>query len=309
MDTTPGFRLLSYNVQCFGVENEISRNATMDVIVGSDASLILLQETNVEWQLALEGFAERRYMYRGVIDAGTGWPGSAGGMLIYSEHVLVAHKRIAVRDCGCEQSWFDAWFGVFEIGSTRVGVVSVHLRPPFSDEGRATLFSMGQSSPYRLQEMRVILEQIAKVPEWSADLPLIIAGDFNESDSHDLCKWLRGPPLGLCDALSLHHGHTHWWPVVGRASGNRSLVLRNRLDHVFFPPSQMRVSKVRVIDNEGVASDHLPVICDFHFEPHNGNDIPLLPWYVYTGPSLGWRTLAADSIWTAGRTKRSDDDD
>ena len=149
------------------------------------------------------------------------------------------------------------------------------------------------------REMKVILAAIEKIPE-AQDVPLIIAGDFNEGDSHDLCAWLR-KEMGMCDALALYRGFTHWWPVKVFGS-SLALVLRNRLDHVFYLPTQLRVSRVRVIDNEGIASDHLPVICDFQLAPHDQeHDVPSLPLLAYTGPALGWRKLAPGSIWTTDK--------
>lgn len=300
MEQVARLKLLSYNVQCFGAENDVSRDATVDAIVGSAADVVLLQETNDEWARALEGCMAARYQHRGVVQAGEKWPSSANGMLVYSIHPIVVQKQINVR-ASCEDSWFDAWFGIVEIGHDRVGICSVHLRPPFDDDGRATLSSMGFSSKYRVQEMEVILEAIRTCEEWFAEMPLIIAGDFNESDSHQLCTWLRG--IGMNDALALYRGHTHWWPVKNFTS-QTALVLRNRLDHIFYS-STVSCHELTVIDNEGVASDHLPLICDLHLVPHSeAKPAPSLPFYVYTGAYFGFRTLAEGSIWVQGRKRQ-----
>ncbi len=42
------------------------------------------------------------------------------------------------------------------------------------------------------------------------DVPLIIAGDYNESDNHSLCSHLRDV-LCLRDAIENYAGWTHWY--------------------------------------------------------------------------------------------------
>lgn len=142
-----------------------------------------------------------------------------------------------------ENAWFPAVCVAIRVHGKRVWLVSVHLHPPYGADDKPGLFAMSESAPIRLRETQFIIAQLDKIR--SAEDCVIVAGDMNESDTYASNVYLRDE-LGMRDALELYQGHTHWWPLR-RLWGNRFLVLRSRLDHVFYDPLQMCCTGVQVL--------------------------------------------------------------
>lgn len=98
---------------------------------------------------------------------------------------------------------------------------------------------------------RAEIEEIhAAAMDRAAGVPLVIAGDFNESDGGSAIRWLTREQ-GYVDALrSFDHYTSTWHWQAG------PLPLRGRLDHVAVGPG-LRAVEARVL-KEGM-SDHYPV--------------------------------------------------
>ena len=84
----------------------------------------------------------------------------------------------------------------------------------------------------------------------SADVPTIIAGDFNEGDGGRAVRWLEG--RGFVNALRRFDQRSHTWEW--RTS---VMTLRGRFDHL------LHSAELACVDVQGLrrgASDHFPVV-------------------------------------------------
>ena len=89
------------------------------------------------------------------------------------------------------------------------------------------------------------------VKNTSPDVPLIIAGDFNENESRDGVVWLK--TQGFIDALSIYDERSPTWvwkvPFL--------VTLKNRYDHIMLS-RHLRCTGAEVVKVN--ASDHMPVM-------------------------------------------------
>lgn len=156
------------------------------------------------------------------------------------------------------------------------------------------LYGMRESAPIRKRETLFILDHL-KSKRKEGDC-LIIGGDFNESDTYDSALHLRHE-RGMRDALEYHNGHTHWWPLK-HVWRNRFLVLRSRLDHIFFEPDAISCKGVAVLEGyEGNSSDHLPVVGTFEIgTAHHAKQAAAPSWWSTTH-SVGFVEIPEDSCW------------
>jgi endonuclease/exonuclease/phosphatase (EEP) superfamily protein YafD len=124
-----------------------------------------------------------------------------------------------------------------------VQVVNVHLRPPVSDGGSwvSGYLSTGDD---REREIKQIYAQRRK------DLPMMVAGDFNDGEGSGVLRWLQ--TQGMRNALPQFDSYTPTWQW--RVS---ALTLRRRMDHIVYG-SELQCHEARVV--KGGASDHYPVI-------------------------------------------------
>lgn len=280
--------VLSYNVQCWGSSHEGATAITLDAILRAQCAVLCLQETNAEWERALS-VLEEEYTHKVSVD-----PGASGGNVIMSrfpfeeQHVLRVEQEV-------QDAWFPALAVAIRVNGVRVWVVSVHLHPPYYENDQPGLFAMRASAHIRKREIVYITEWIAARRQEGDGL--IIGGDFNESDYYDSQVYLRHE-RGMRDALEMHAGHTHWWPLK-RLWGDRHVVLRSRLDHVWYDPNSASCTRVQVMEGyEGNSSDHLPVVAEFVIgTPHAA------PWTMatsWTTHSVGTVRIPPDSCWNFG---------
>jgi endonuclease/exonuclease/phosphatase family metal-dependent hydrolase len=154
--------------------------------------------------------------------------------------------------------WFPAWLLEVTLGKgRRVRLLNVHLRPPLSDSGRlsSVLSAYFSTRSIRLREIRRHLPRVSQ-----RDLPLIVLGDFNESDGGRAHRFLQR--LGLRSALGTFDRHSptwRWRTSVG--------TLRSRLDHIYYSRG-LRCMGAQVLGE--AASDHYPVEAVFRIERPGG---------------------------------------
>lgn len=224
------------NVVTYNVNWGCPRPDRVTAFLASEGfDVVCLQETHEKWQALLEASLGSRYPHT-YFEHGRG----AGGIAILSRHPL----RIP-RPLPPAAGWFPALLADVETPLGTVQVLNVHLRPKVSDNGSVTVSALYYSPAIHREEIDSFLEAT------NPDVPLIIAGDFNESESGGAAD--RLVENGFSDALSLfdRRSKTWEWPLAFGASASA------RFDHVFFrPPLVCTGSEVRRVK----ASDHMPVV-------------------------------------------------
>jgi endonuclease/exonuclease/phosphatase family metal-dependent hydrolase len=224
--------LLTYNVNFGGPAPELA----LDAIERADADVVCLQETTDAWEQAIRVRFAARYPHMRFND-----PGAAGGSGILSKHPLSRVEFVET-----QAGWFPACLAMVETPGGPILITGVHLRPPVSDRGS---FASGYftTPPVRRAEIKEIH---AAAAERASGAPVVIAGDFNESDNGSAVRWLTREQ-GYVDALrSFDRYSSTWHWQVG------PLPLSGRLDHVAVGPG-LRAVEAQVM-KEGM-SDHYPV--------------------------------------------------
>ena len=236
--TGPHFSLLTYNVN-WGAADPAG---VLRAIALADADIVCLQETTPVWERHLRPRLADTYPHIEFRH----WPG-AGGLAVFCKQPL-RHKAFVTRKVG----WFPGWVVVAGTPAGDVQVMNVHLRPPLSDRGSASVGAYYSTRKVRLQELRDLF------PHLDPDLPSLVAGDFNEKESAPGVSWLI--EQGMADALSqFEPGAVTWkWPVAYGA-----VTLKGRYDHILCS-KHLRCVGARVLPVE--ASDHLPVLAVFQAE-------------------------------------------
>jgi endonuclease/exonuclease/phosphatase (EEP) superfamily protein YafD len=232
--TGPHFALMTYNVNWGGPRPELA----VEVILRERPDIICLQETNAQWEKYLRAALSREYRYMSFRDS----VGRAGGGLGFLSKAPGSEVAYIPSDTG----WFDGWIMNFQTAVGKIQVLNVHLRPPVSDRG-SWVSGYLSTDDDREREIRRFYAQRRK------DVPIIIAGDFNDGEGSGVLRWLEAQ--GMRNALPQFDRYTPTWEW--RVS---ALTLRRRMDHIVYPSSihcyQARVLKVG-------ASDHYPVVAVF----------------------------------------------
>ena len=282
--TLATFNILSYNINNVSVHSSKHRGAIIHAILSSNSDIILLQETNVEWEKAINA-AELQYRYTHYHHQGPK-DRAAGGLAVLS-HYPVTNATILDFSRDIDGSVFPAL--TFDVNipiqiqdknslspsshEETMHIANVHLRPPVNLDGSAQLDTARKTEPIRVKEAKELIKQSTNQRD-TANLtkhrPLdIIAGDFNENDNRGGLDYLQS--LGYKDAL--HHvprrKETHTWPF-----GNM-LTLRKRLDHILWNTSPLTSTikdgiKLKCLHcgvltgyEEGASDHHQPVLARF----------------------------------------------
>ena len=275
--TLATFNILSYNINNVSVNSSKHRLAIIHAILSSNSDIILLQETNVEWEKAINAAELQKFQYTHYHHPGPK-DRAAGGLAVLSQYPL---KNVKILDFSrdVDGSVFPAM--IFDVDipiqdknslsssshEATIHIANVHLRPPVNLDGSAQLDTARKTEPIRVKEAKELIKQSTNQRDATnfTKQPLdIIGGDFNENDNRGGLDYLQS--LGYKDAL--HHvprrKETHTWPF-----GNM-LTLRKRLDHILWNTSPL-TSTIKDIKlkclNCGVltgyeegASDHQPVL-------------------------------------------------
>jgi endonuclease/exonuclease/phosphatase (EEP) superfamily protein YafD len=224
--------VLSYNLN-YGIAGDA---ATLEAIAGQPSDLVLLQETTPEWEEALRArlageFAYMTFRHRS----------GAGGLGVLSKYPVQELEYIEPPEGG----WFPGWRLNVQSPLGELQVLNVHLRPQLGDSGASVggvLSGMVTTPPIRKEQIQLYASHL------ETGTPVLIAGDFNESEHGSAISWLEG--RGLHSALPdfSHEDTWSWNTSLGRVS--------RRFDHIV-TSRELRVLSARVID--AGHSDHRPV--------------------------------------------------
>jgi endonuclease/exonuclease/phosphatase (EEP) superfamily protein YafD/TM2 domain-containing membrane protein YozV len=219
-------RIVSFNVL---VGNEPTREA-IEWLLASDADILAVPECTTRWDEGIRQLGRWPHAVVGVDDTGP------GGIGLYS--------RFPLRD-GAVRTAPDAYFrhaeAVVIAPGGEVRVFAVHPPPPM---GR-------QLTAARNTEMRWLASQVA-----ASDLPVIVAGDFNETPfGRTFASFVDVSLLQPVAAVAYPMGT---WPARWHDI-HLSPLIAIPIDHVFasrhFTPIAFEVGP-------SVGSDHRPIVAD-----------------------------------------------
>ncbi len=224
-------KVLTFNVNYAGVDMERSARA----ILRARADVVALQETTPRWESFLRHRLAKAYPYQRYRHAG-----GAGGQAFLSR-VPLRTEGVGAPAAG---GWFGAWRVSVRLQGRRIQLLNVHLRPPIGNTGRLSTVASAyfRTRPIRRAEIQAHLRSAP------ARGPLVVLGDFNESDRGQAVRWLRS--RGFTDALYAHDRRTATWQWTTSVG-----TVRSRLDHVLV--RGLRCVGARVLGP--AASDHFPV--------------------------------------------------
>lgn len=236
------FDVLSYNVNNVAVHDDVRRRRVLHAIFSSGAHIVLLQETNPQWEVLLrkEGWYQYCYFHHPGCDER-----AAGGMAVLSQFPLeeqytqvidfakeVSGSVFPALICGVNIPVMYQWDDSRISCGLTIFISNVHLRPPVNLDGTAWLDTARLTEPIRLREIHELINRTAAIEKpGGGRLALhIIAGDFNEGDNAKALAHLTN--LGYIDALRKFvpwWKETHTWPFM-----RNLLLLRKRLDHILW---------------------------------------------------------------------------
>lgn len=204
----PHFRVLTYNVNWAVPRPDLAAS----IIRQSRADIVCLQETTPDWERFLRQTLGSEYPFMEFRES----EGRMGGGLAFLSRVPASEVAYLPSETG----WFDGWIMSFQTMLGPVQVLNVHLRPPVSDTGSwaSGYFSTGDD---RLREMERFYDHRR------ADMPILIAGDYNDGENSPVLRWLE--EQGLVNALpQFDYGTPTWeWRTsVG--------TLQRRMDHIVY---------------------------------------------------------------------------
>lgn len=231
-EPTPG--VPHFTVMTFNVHQDRWNDASTVAAVGAaNADIVCLQETSEAWARELE----RRYaaQYPVMLFATTE---DHGGLAFLSKYAL---EDRGVRDFG--EGFHPAWYVIADTPGGRVQVMHVHLRSMFSGDSNVVSNLFSTSSDH-------LAELASYMKDTEADLPMLVAGDFNESPKGDAVRWLEA--RGFRNALPLYRPGQFTWQRASIAA-----TVDQTIDHVMFDRSFEPLSSW--VDRSG-GSDHLPVL-------------------------------------------------
>jgi endonuclease/exonuclease/phosphatase family metal-dependent hydrolase len=226
----------TYNVYYDAPGNpEILRAATT-----LDAEILLYQETNPAWEAALRAALSPGYQCvfhppRKYLPEGLG---------VCSVHPIVSDELLA-----SPLGWFPAQRVVVGTPGGPVEILNVHLRPAVAglETWHATHL---ETRPLRKREMEAYRAHLR------AELPTIVAGDFNDAPEAEVFALLAAD--GFVNALPRARIPDTTWHWPGNA-------LEAQLDHVAFESNAFELATARV-RKEG-QSDHWPVVVRLRLSP------------------------------------------
>jgi endonuclease/exonuclease/phosphatase (EEP) superfamily protein YafD len=229
----PLLRVLTFNIN-YGMSGD---DETLRAIGDPDADVVLLQETSPAWERRIRGALAMRYpamafRYRG----------AASGMAVLSRLPVQSIDFLAPEGDG----WFPAARVIVRAPFGPVQILSVHLRPPFSDGGSFVVGYFSTPS-VRRQEIERFVRQL------TPSLATLVVGDFNEEPDGGVTEYLTG--RGMQSALPLFAPETPTWRWTTSVG-----TFRRQLDHIVH---DRRLQPVSVQVLSAGRSDHMPVLAVF----------------------------------------------
>jgi vancomycin resistance protein VanJ len=231
------FAFMTYNV----LQGNPDPDGTMDAIEAADPDVVVLQETNAEWQTHLEKRFEKRYPYRAF------HPRPFGGMSVLSK-LRIKTDELLAKPTG---AFSPAQRLVVDTPLGDIQILNVHLRPNV-DRGN-WLLGWQTTPPIRRREIETYWKKL------SPSLPTIIAGDFNELPTGSAVEFLADHGLARIPTK----GPTTWHHVV-EVGGKKISALSMDIDHVIVDKS-FSAKDAHVVD--AGASDHRPVVVTLERAP------------------------------------------
>ncbi|HUW31856.1 MAG TPA: endonuclease/exonuclease/phosphatase family protein [Planctomycetota bacterium] len=232
--TGPSIRIMTWNVHWAMPQPDLA----VEVIKASNADIVCLQETTLEWEIYLR---RRLADFYPVLEFRHDEKRLGGGLAILSRLPAIDVAYVA-----SDTGWYDGWVMAFATPVGAVQVNNVHLQPAENELGRftaASYLAARNSHPHEIERnYRYLLPS----------LPALVIGDFNEDDDGSAVEWLEAK--GMTNALPEFDRHSPTWRwLVG------PFVIHHRLDHVVY--AGLYCFGAQVLNAGG--SDHLPVIADF----------------------------------------------
>jgi endonuclease/exonuclease/phosphatase (EEP) superfamily protein YafD len=246
----PNFTVMTFNVHRY----ESGDEGTIAAIGAPNADVVCLQEPTEAWKQIIEARYRGQYPYMLFAPRD-----DAGGLAILSHFPLTDRGVMGLP--GNPAAWHPAWFVLVQTPGGPVQVLNVHLRSEFEGESNfvASWLSSGNDHLY---EMSVFMGGAL------AGVPMIIAGDFNESPKGDAVRWTED--RGFENVLPLFDPKASTW----QGSGITAPVTMT-VDHVLFDSS---FDPLDAWVGPKVGSDHRPVVAWFEMPPPDG------PSRVKVGP-------------------------
>lgn len=227
----PNVKIVTYNVywECSRTEDALA------YLRANPVDIVLLQETHKRWERVLKPHLSHLYPHSAFED----WPRVGGGIAFLSRYPLTEVQLI--QPAG---GWFPALLARVDTPIGTVQLLNVHLKPAITERGNIGIKAYTTAGRIHLGELQGFLSAA------DPNLPLIIAGDFNENEKGKSIRWLT--EQGFDNALWNFDRKSKTWtkPLIPL------LTLKNRYDHIMLSPrlkcTGARVDRVR-------ASDHMPV--------------------------------------------------
>src|SRR5688572_6918729 len=241
-DPTPGvphFTLMTYNVE----NNSSDESDTLAAVGEPDADIVCIQEATPSWETRLREEYGARYphMIFHVVNDDT-----ARGLAMLS--------RFPLTDLGIipgPNDWHPAWHLLVETPAGTLQVLNIHLRSLF-DSGTGTIDAYLSVDEDHLYEIKLFTE------ECDADLPTVIAGDFNEAPDGPAIGYLED--RGYRNALPLFRPGQGTWRHASLAGQ-----FAEAIDHILFSDA---LEPLNAWVHTAGSSDHLPVIAHFEAAYH-----------------------------------------
>ncbi|MBN2314223.1 MAG: endonuclease/exonuclease/phosphatase family protein [Sedimentisphaerales bacterium] len=224
-------KIVTYNVN-WGFVNP---DKVAEYLSSEAADIICLQETHRRWESFLKAHLSNEYPYATFYEGG-----AAGGIGIMSRYEILSAELILP-----EEGWFPALLCEVRTPIGFVQILNVHLRPPLSDQGTVSVGAYFSAEDIHCKELHEFIDRINKKQ------PLIILGDFNESEKSKAIRELI--EQGFTDALSLYDKYINTWEW----KVSTGIKLKNRYDHILYSRHlACTAAKVTPVD----ASDHFPLV-------------------------------------------------
>jgi endonuclease/exonuclease/phosphatase (EEP) superfamily protein YafD len=132
----------------------------------------------------------------------------------------------------------------FSTDAGPVQVLNVHLKPPVSDRGSFGVSGYLFTDDDRQREIQRFYAA------GRTDVPMIVAGDFNDGEGSGVLRRLKGK--GMQNALPEFDRRTPTWEWQ-----TSMIKLHRRMDHIVYAP-ELYCYEARVV--RAGESDHFPVV-------------------------------------------------
>lgn len=233
-DPTPGathFVVMTYNVNQPHLLSD-----TVEAIGAPNADVVCLQEIGADWRQVIEP----RYasQYPNMVFATNE---TEGGLALLSRYPI--HDRGVIALPGNAAQWHPGSVVDVDTPGGTIEIVNVHLRAIFEGNSNPVTNYFDRGSDH-VQELSTFFDHT------TASVPIVVAGDFNESPTGDAVRSLEN--RGFLNVLPAFRPGQYTWhgPSVGAAAELTE-------DYIFFDgkfdPLNAWVERIG-------GSDHLPVL-------------------------------------------------